>query len=233
MNFVYPNVHSVPSPPPEYFLNRMILTSRNSDVNVNETLLNRMAGNSKTYYSADQVIHKAGTDSYNDLPLTPEFLQSITLNSLPPGELRIKIGCPLILLQNLSPSNGLCNGTCMVVIGMSERVLQVQLFGGNHDGQHALIPQISLIPTSTPQFTFKIRHCQFPVRFTFAVSINCAQGQSVKHVRLDLQIPVFTHGQLYITLSCVIARQNLRVLLPEDTSLHPKTKNVIYKEALL
>lgn len=58
-------------------------------------------------------------------------------------------------------------------------------------------------------------------------------GQSVKHVGLDLQIPVFTHGQLYVALSCVIARQNIRVLLPEDTSLHPKIKNIVYEEALL
>jgi hypothetical protein len=39
MDFVYPNLHSTVPPPPEYFLNRMILAPRNSDVNdVNEIL---------------------------------------------------------------------------------------------------------------------------------------------------------------------------------------------------
>lgn len=39
MNFIYPNLDSASPPPPEYFLNRMILAPRNSDVNsVNETL---------------------------------------------------------------------------------------------------------------------------------------------------------------------------------------------------
>ena len=152
--------------------------------------------------------------------------------SLPPGELRIKVGCPLTLMRNLSPSSGLCNGSRMVVIGMTERVLQVQLLGGDHNGELALIPRISLIPTSTPNFTFKIRRRQFPVRLAFAITINRAQGQSVKHVGVDLRMPVFTHGQLYVAFSRVIAKQNLRILLPQD-NLQSKTMNVVYQEALL
>jgi len=158
MNFIYPNLDSTSLPPPEYFLNRKILAPQNSDVNsINETLLDRMSGNVKTYYSADQIIRECGADDHSHLLITPEFLRSIKSNSLPPGELRIKIGCPLILMQNLSPSIGLCNGSRMIVVGMSERVLQVRLIGGDHNGQFALIPRISLIPTSTPNYTFKIR----------------------------------------------------------------------------
>ena len=230
-NFVYPNLESTPPPPPNYFLNRMILAPRNSDVDtVNETLLDRMSGDAKTYYSADQNVYESGADDHRYLPLTPEFLRSVKSTSLPPGELRIKIGCPLILMRNLSPSNGLCNGSRMVVINMSERVLQVQLIGGDHNGELALIPRISLIPTSTPNFTFKIKRCQFPVRLAFA--INRAQGQSVKYIGVDLCIPVFTHGQLYVAFSQVIARQNLKLLLPNDKFLL-KTKNVVYDKALL
>ena len=57
MNFIYPNLDTPSPPPPEYFLHRMILAPRNSDVNnLNETLLDKMNGNVKTYYSADQII---------------------------------------------------------------------------------------------------------------------------------------------------------------------------------
>jgi ATP-dependent DNA helicase PIF1 len=137
-----------------------------------------MSGDVKIYYSADQVIHETGADAsnHNDLLLTPEFLRSINSTSLPPGELRIKIGCPLILMRNLSPSSGLCNGSRMIVKGMSERVLQVLLIGGDHDGEHALIPRISLIPTSTPDFSFQIRRRQFPVRLAFAATIRVPHG---------------------------------------------------------
>ena len=121
MDFIYSDLHSQPPPPPEYFLNRLILAPHNSDVNdVNETLLNRMCGDIKTYYSADQVIHEPGADDNSGLPITPELLRSINSTSLLSGELRLKIGYPLILLRNLSPSNGLCNGSHMVVVNMSE-----------------------------------------------------------------------------------------------------------------
>ena len=114
---------------------------------------------------------------------------------------------------------------------MSEHVLEVQLIGGEHNGELALIPCISLIPTSTTDFTFKFRRRQFPVRLAFAITINRAQGQSVKHVGVDLRFPVFAHGQLYVALSRVTTKQNLKVLLPHD-NVDSKTNNVVYEEAL-
>ena len=115
---------------------------------------------------------------------------------------------------------------------MSDRVLQVRLIGGDHNGKLALILRISLIPTSTPTFTFKIKRRQFPVRLAFAMTINCAQGQLVKYVGLDLRIPVFAHGQLYVTLSRVTRKQNLKFLLPHG-NLNSKTNNIVYDEVFL
>ena len=96
----------------------------------------------------------------------------------------------------------------------------------------ALIPRISLIPTSNPTFTFKIKRRQFPVGLAFAATINRAQGQSVKYVGLDLRIPVFAHGQLYVALSRVTTKKNLKVLLPSD-NIDSKTQNIVYQNVLL
>jgi hypothetical protein len=110
-------------------------------------------------------------------------------------------------------------------------LLEVRLIGGDHDGDIALIPRISLIPTSSADFTFKIKRRQFPVRLAFAMTINKAQGQSVKTVGLDLRIPVFAHGQLYVALSRATSRGRVRVLLPPD--IGASTMNVVYDEVLL
>ena len=119
----------------------MALAPRNLDVSdVNNDILNRMAGDEHVYYSVDEVIQECGADPDNDMPVTPEFLRSINSSSLPPGELRLKAGCPLILLQNLSPSQGLCNRTRMVLAHAGERVLEVRILGGDHDGKMAFIP---------------------------------------------------------------------------------------------
>jgi hypothetical protein len=99
---------------------------------------------------------------------------------------------------------------------MSERVLECRLVGGDHDGETVLIPRISPTPSNTTEFTFKFGQRQFPVRLAFALTINKSQGQSVKFVGLDLHIPAFSHGQLYVGLSRARSGQRMKVLLSEN-----------------
>ena len=127
--------------PPEYFLNWMILAPQNIDIGeINQEILDQMAGDSQRYISADELICKPGADPRDDEPIPIEYLRSVNSSSLPPGDLNLKIGCPVILLHNLSPDQGLCNGTQMVITQMGNHVLEVRLLGGERDGQIALIP---------------------------------------------------------------------------------------------
>ena len=64
------------------------------------------------------------------------------------------------------------------------------------------------------------------------MTINKLRGQSVQHVGLDLQNPVFTHGQLYVTLSRCTSAANIKVLFPKD-AITTVTSNVVYKDVLL
>jgi ATP-dependent DNA helicase PIF1 len=128
----------------------MILSPRNSDVaDLNARILDMMSGEADSFLSVDSVVDEAGVDDgisgSNTLP--SEFLQTLNPSCLPPGNLQLKPGCPLILLQNLCPARGLCNGTRMVLARMSRRVLEVKLLGGEHNGELALIPRITLAPT--------------------------------------------------------------------------------------
>jgi ATP-dependent DNA helicase PIF1 len=47
---------------------------------------------------------------------------------------------------------------------------------------------------------FKFKRKQFPIRLSFAMTINKAHGQTIPHVGIYLPEPVFSHGQLYIAL---------------------------------
>src|ERR1700722_8446797 len=121
----------------------------------------------------------------------------------------------------------------MVLMHMSDRVLEVRLIGGDHDGKIVFIPQITVIPTSkSTGFSFSLRCRQFPVRLAFAMSINKAQGQSVSVVSLNLRIPVFSHGQLYVALSCSTSSRRIKILLSKDAA-EPVTSNVVYNEVLI
>ena len=67
------------------------------------------------------------------------------------------------------------------------------------------------------------------MRLAFAMSINKAQGQSVHHIGLDVQEPVFLHGQFYVALSHATSHHCVKILLPpEATDCH--VHNVVYPE---
>ncbi|OJT14231.1 ATP-dependent DNA helicase PIF1 [Trametes pubescens] len=197
---VYNGITSHLPPPPDYFLNRSILSARNEDVDdVNQRVLDCLAGEEQVFHSVDSIILEPGADQELDNDgYPPEYLRSLKASGLPLGELHLKVSCLVILLRNLAPSRGLCNGTRMIIRRMSNRVLEVELIGESHHGEIALLPHIVLnLASNAGNFPFKLSRCQFPIRLAFAMSINKAQGQSVKHVGLNLHIPVFTHGQLY------------------------------------
>jgi ATP-dependent exoDNAse (exonuclease V) alpha subunit len=134
-----------------------------------------------------------------------------------------------MLLRNLDPQKGLCNGTRMILLQAYRRILEVLIIGNDHHGQKAFIPRISLTPSSR-QYPFALKRRQFPVRLCFAMTINKAQGQSLKYVGIHLLSPVFCHGQLYVAFSRATSSKNVHVLLRPNCT---KTTNVVYPEVLL
>lgn len=223
-------------PEPAYFASRMILAPRNADVSVlNHAILDLLPGPVRHYASADSVIQEEGVDNPHRAEVPQEVLRSITGSGLPPGDLNLKAGCPVILLRNLNAGVGLCNGTRLVVTRMENRVIEGRILGGDFDGELAFIPRIAIIPSeSIGDITFTFKRRQFPIQLAFALSINKAQGQTVAHVGLDLRIPVFSHGQLYVALSRVTSPHNIRILL--DSEVSPDVcmvDNVVFPEVIL
>ena len=90
--------------------------------------------------------------------------------------------------------------------------------------EHAFIPRIPIIPSNC---LIQFKRIQFPVRLCFGMSINKAQGQSLKFAGLNLSSPCFLHGQLYVGCSRVGSPDNLFILAPNG-----RTTNVVYPEAL-
>ena len=146
----------------------------------------------------------------------------------------LKKGVPIILLRNLSPIEGLCNGTRLIVRDFYNHVIDAEILTGSHFGKRVFIPRISITPSDT-ELPFKLIRRQFPVRLAFAMSINKAQGQTIPNMGLYLPNPVFTHGQLYVALSRVQSKHKISVLVKDggvDDKPDVYTKNIVYKEIL-
>ena len=93
-----------------------------------------------------------------------------------------------------------------------------------------LIPRITLSPTAD-KIPIPLCRRQFPVWVSFSMTVNKSQGQSVWHVGLNLQTPVFSHGQLYVALSRCTSGDRIKVLLPAQCE-DRRTPNVVYNEIL-
>ena len=99
-------------------------------------------------------------------------------------------------------------------------------------GVPKLLPRIPL-STTEGELPFILTRKQFPIRLCFAMTINKAQGQSLDVVGVDLRIPVFTHGQLYVALSRATNVDSLAVLQPDTARIVSATTNIVYPEVLL
>lgn len=162
--------------------------------------------------------------------LTPEFLNSLRVNGLPNHSIRLKIGCPVMLLRNIDPRGGLMNGTRLQITKMAEFVLEAKVLTGHNIGELVLSPRILITPSDT-KLPFKMRRRQLPLVVAFAMTINKIQGQSLKNVGIYLPRPCFSHGQLYVAVSIVTSKKGLKVLkVNNDGQLEKLIMNVVFKK---
>jgi len=106
------------APRSAYIIERAILTPLNEDVDALNKLINDKYAFTKhngshaqhrVYYSADFVVHGEQHGIY-----PTEFLNTLNFSGVPPHELHLQEGCPIILLHNMT--NDLANGTRLIVI---------------------------------------------------------------------------------------------------------------------
>jgi hypothetical protein len=104
---------------------KVILTPINKDVDyINNIALKKIQSPEIILLSADSI----QCDDDDDATMfPPEVLNSINQAGLPPHDLRIKRGTPVILLRNLQPRKGLCNGTRLIVEHASPFLLTAKI----------------------------------------------------------------------------------------------------------
>jgi len=71
--------------------------------------------------------------------------------------LKLKVGCPIILLQNIDPPNSLCNGTRLVVCGFQRNTIDAEIMLGQHAEKRLFLPQIPLCPSDDEMFPFQFK----------------------------------------------------------------------------
>jgi ATP-dependent DNA helicase PIF1 len=129
IDYVFPDLSNDNVSSIQYMRECGILCTSNDYVNeINAIMIYRFSSKENVFYSFDLV----EDDPHNNYP--QDFLNSITPNGVPPHDLRIKINCPLILLQNLDSRNGLCNGTSLVIRAFDKHITDAENVKGTNVG---------------------------------------------------------------------------------------------------
>jgi len=94
-----------------YFSKRTILSSRNCDADdINKEVLQQFPGEVRVFLDVDSA--KASNSGAGEEMMYPhKFLNTINCSGLPIAHLELKVGLPVMVLWNLSPGEGVCNGT--------------------------------------------------------------------------------------------------------------------------
>ena len=231
IEWVYPNLveNALREDSGQWFAGRCLITVLNSRVDYLNNLISARFPGEETWEcrSADRV-----TDDQFENIIGVDLLNSINPSGFPKHVLTLKHKMPIMLIRNLS--NGLCNGTRLSVISViNGRVLRALVTSeGPRHGQEVLIPRITLnIDTNNSKAPFDWSRRQFPVQVAFALSINKTQGQSIRHLGIDLSIDMcFAHGQLYVAFSRVGYPDDVRCFIKVDNQGRFRTRNVVYRE---
>ena len=107
---------------------RAILAATNCEVSMlNDVISKMLPGSLEVFRSADELENTEDLMRFN-----AEYLNSLNPNGFPPHSLNLKPGMPLMLLRNINPRQGLCNGTKLVYErSLDNKVLKCRISGSD------------------------------------------------------------------------------------------------------
>lgn len=192
ISFVY-NLGFQPTNMHSYLSDRAILAPTNEVVSdINNRMIAQLTTSEMSYYSSDSIDDSATNHSTLESLYPTEFLNTISINGLPDHVLHLKVGVPIMLLRNLDPTRDLCNGMRLIVTQLTACVIEGQIVTGKAEGTKVYISCI-ITTSAQSKWPFKLKCRQFPVRLSYAMTINKSQGQTLNTVGVYLPCPIFSH----------------------------------------
>ena len=150
-------------------------------------------------------------------------LESLSNNCPARSRLELKVGAQVILLKNLSVSDGLCNGSRGVVVRFATQTRHpiVQFLTG---AEHVITPVNWSVTIGGKVMASREA---IPLDLAYAISIHKSQGMSLDRASINLS-HVFEYGQAYVALSRVRSLEGLQLIGLIDTNrqikAHPRVK---------
>nr|GFA61722.1 DNA helicase [Tanacetum cinerariifolium] len=156
-DFIY-NDATLKAPTASALREKAIVYPKNDTADaVNVKIVSTVKSAMKTYLSRDEAILVGRDSSEIKLFYPIEYLNTITFPCFPPYELQLKVGSPIILLQNVNLSGGLCNGIRLIDTSLMSRLIEAQIITGTKISEKVFIHRIPL-SHKDPNISFTFKH---------------------------------------------------------------------------
>ncbi|GJU91116.1 DNA helicase [Tanacetum coccineum] len=153
IKFIYDD-HTLLHPTARDLQEKAIVCQRNDTADtINATIMNTLIGTLTKYISNDKALLYGHDRGEIELLCLTEYLNTLNFVGVPPHELELKIGTPIMLLRNINIVGGLCNGTRMIVTQLLPKVIKAQIITGTRISQKAYLLRIP-IAMKDPQIPF-------------------------------------------------------------------------------
>jgi hypothetical protein len=169
--------------------NAILCPTNDAVFRINDYILKKLEGIERVYKSNDTV-DADSKDSHSQYA-ADQCLESINHqipSGMPPHVLKLKEGSSVMLIRNLDIQQGLCNGTRLQIVKMYDNFLKCRILTGSRDADETvLIPKVRFeYGKKEGELGVKWSRIQYPIRPAFAMTINKAQGQTLKKMGLAL-----------------------------------------------
>jgi ATP-dependent DNA helicase PIF1 len=148
--------------------------------------------------------------------VTDEYMQSYTDRHVPNHELRLFVGCLVVLLRNFLTTKGMCNGSRYLVMEISRHCLILYCIDDAHFGEIVNLPRIKFCITDK---SLEFSRLQFPVAVAYGLTVHRLQGYTVPlsgYLIVDMRFGSFCHAQCYVAISRAQQGSQLHVLIADD-----------------
>ncbi|XP_019244247.1 PREDICTED: uncharacterized protein LOC109224117 [Nicotiana attenuata] len=122
---------------------------------LNDRLIAQFPKDARTFIATDETVEPTDQSQFED------FLHSLNPAGLPPYKLTLKENCPVMLLRNLNPCEGLCNGTRLICCDFKSHVINAKIASGDFKNTHVFIPRIPLLSSDDEKLPIPFKEHNF------------------------------------------------------------------------
>ena len=175
-----------------------------------------------------------------DMLRNDTLLSELNAYDVPPHNLRLKKGDVCLLYCNYSKTEGLTKNTRVKVVEIRDNFIGVQKLDDGSEGPVTYLPRCPFEFQSNYGHAYKFIRIQFPLRLAYCLSYNRSQGQSAKRIVVDIVVPPFCHGHMYVAFStarrydgCIVYCSKEQAVTDDDgTAVAVVVPSITHKEVI-